>query len=136
MKTVEFHSTFGDYLTNPDPQKVKDLIFNHTLEEWAGGSGDSIVSYEDGSRSSSLTMIVHQDFGFGILYMAVGEKDSMLTEGERTGEVVHLVLADAYVYRDQLVSKETAWKAVEYFMQTGKCNPNLNWQAYEVPEVA
>ena len=135
MKTIEFHSTFGDYLTNPEPQTVKDLFLNRSLEEWAGGRGDTMIDYEDDAHSSSLTIIVHPKYGFGILYNAEGESDLMLTQGKRTGEVAHLALDDAYVFREQLVPKETAWQAVEYFMQTGERLKSLDWQKYEVPDV-
>ena len=135
MKNIEFESTFGDYLTNPKPQVVKDLFNKRTLREWEGGRGDSSINYENESNSSSLTIMAHQNYVFAILYSSTTAEDSILTEGTRTKEVVHLILADGYFFRDQLVSKETAWQAVEYFMETGRCNPNLQWKDYEVPEV-
>ena len=134
MKKIEFESTFGDHLTNPKSEVIKDLIFNHTLEEWEGGSGDSMMHYENDSNSASLSISAHKDYGFLILYSNLNERN-VVTEGNHSGEIV--TFADNYTqsFREQLVSREIAWQAIEYFMETGKQLDSLNWKKYITPEV-
>lgn len=135
MKTIEFDVSFADYLVNPEISAVKDLFDNNGLEEWAGGSTMSVMNYEDSDYSASLTIMAQPDYGFSILFGDSQKNEAILTEGGRSDQPIQIGIGDSYVFRYQLVSKETAWKAVEHFMQTGKRLESLNWQKYEVPDV-
>lgn len=135
MAEVSFSTTFGDYLANPEPSTVKDLFYNRTLREWDGGSTESNMSYENGSFWANLMIMAQKDHGFALLYTNSEKDEVILTEGVRATEIIQAGLGDTYFFSNQLVPKETAWKAVEHFMRTGEPLDSLNWQKYEVPNV-
>lgn len=137
----DFHEeTFGQYSVNPTPEVIKDLIFNLDASEWSGGSGDNTFNFENGKTESQLKLYGALDgSGFLLQYNSSKEpKDLTLTNNthsKETGEVGNG--GDAHpIYRKYIVSKETAWKAIEHFLQSGERLDILHWEKMESPENA
>ena len=146
MAEIIFEPTFGDYhednfgsyTENPKPEILRDLIFNLDKDEWSGGAGNSNLTYEDGSFEAEI--VIHgslSDSSFLLSYSSSEEPSEVtLTTGKHTGEIRKVGSGgDAHpVYSEYLISKEMAWKAIDYFLKTGKKFESFQWRIIESPE--
>ena len=135
MKRIEFSGTFDENNENLTSQMVKDIFFKRTLAEWEDSNSGSSISYEDSEISSQITIFAHSEYGLMLIFDDGNAKTQVLVENITNTKVVTFTESYTSCFRFQLVSKVTAWQAIEYFMQTGERNPNLQWKDYEVPEV-
>lgn len=139
MTKITFDSPLGDGEENPDPSWMRKLIFARGDDFWDVGSGQAVLNYyQDDEQTSYLHLKGLEEYGFMIdhRYKTKDDRIHTLRGGERTGETVtaHIGGEPAEYYREYFVGRETAWEAIEYFLQTGKRRADLLWEIAEMPE--
>ncbi len=139
MKKIVFTDTSGFEQGNPDTNFLKNLVYNGGDEFWDGGSGQAAVEfYSNNMRVSELFISGLEEYGFMIDYEYKDDRPLVLIEGEHTGQTVEVYVGGNPMpcFREYLVSKDTAWKAIEHFMKTGERLEELTWQDHQMPELA
>lgn len=140
MKIINIQTAFDKCFENPNLSKIKNLILDYPDKYWMSGSGVSIFEYfEPNGKKSKITLCGSKGFGFLLLYeMDSPEKGRFyLTEGNHTGEKAYSASGGNIFpcFREYLVSKETTWKAIEHFLESGEILDNLSWTSeYKVPD--
>lgn len=139
MKKVLFDSPLGDGEENPDSQWLKKLMFARGNDFWDVGSGQAALNYyHDEEQTAYLHLKGLEECGFMLDHRYKDRDDRIhtLRFSDHTGETVTAVIGGnpAEYYREYFVPRETAWEAIEYFLQTGKRKANLRWEIAEMPE--
>jgi len=139
MRKITFTDAFGDWHEDPDPGWLRDLVFNRGDEFWEGASGDASISYdEDSVPKSGMTLVGRQQHGFLVDHSySRGDLTRSLVGGPHTGDIVEVFIGGepTRFWREYFVPKDVAWKAIEYFLQSGDRNPSLAWEETRMPEV-
>jgi hypothetical protein len=134
-KHITFIAPDGVDRIAPSPEELRELVLNRGDDYWQADAGDAAIWYdrEDGSRSR-LILVEDERHGFFLLYEAPDGDGGYLcpVEEQATDETVTVYTGGEpmEVEARRFVSKEKAWEAVEYFLQTGEANPKLNWEAW------
>jgi hypothetical protein len=134
---IEFADPMNDDYEDISLTDMKKIIFDKKDDFWAVGSGTAKISYYiGGERLSFFSLSANEKFGFLINCGKSLSESKNLLYGENTEEIAQLFIAGdiVKVNRKAVVPKEVAWKAIEYFLQTGERNPDLTWGIAEMPE--
>lgn len=130
----------GDRHINPDIDWLKNLVFKKGEGFWSIGSGSAGFGFlgKDGEEPNSLWTMFSKKNGFILRYSTRPEGQWTLVTGkERSGKTGKAHLGgqmDAY-YIENFVPRETAWEAIEYFLETGEMKPSLIWDdSGDMPE--
>jgi hypothetical protein len=142
---------WGEYeLEMPgDLDWVKNAVFERGDEFWNGSNGGSAFLYwvdetpehtDPWSDSfivpAELKIIAREEFGFIVFCNEVVRVGPIvLTTGAQSEEFIAPEVggAEYELFREYCVTKETAWQAIEYFLKTGKRDPDLEWVRQDVP---
>ena len=140
MKKIVFYSSMLDIHENPDPEWLKKLVFERGESFWSIGSGTAAIHFEeDGKKKAELWIMFSKKHGFIVKYSLPGPEGllTLVTTKERSGKTGKAHLGgqmDAY-YIENFVPRETAWEAIEYFLETGEMKPSLIWDdSGDMPE--
>lgn len=142
MPRVFFQDPGGDHFGNASVDELREFIFNGGDDFWNVGSGqgglDFFENEVDKREKSTLFIKRLEDFGFmiGHRFNRSNENIYTLTALPHTGETVEAAIGGEpnLFYREYFVPRETAWRAIEYFMRTGDRLPELNWEIAALPE--
>jgi len=138
MRKITFVDAFGNWHEDPDPAWLKDLVFNKSDDFWEGATGDASLSYDqDSVPKSGMTLVGRAQHGFMIDHnYNDGEPTCSLVAGQHTGDIVEVFIGGepTRFWREYFVPKDMAWKAIEYFLESGDRNQRLVWEETRMPE--
>lgn len=128
MKEVKFITCSGDKIINPDSQYLKSLIRNGGLEYWDAGSGQAMIEYKDGDKTSELYLMMSEGYGFYLEHYK--DKTYYVTMTNSSFEDV----AKVYVGGDPIpvpralfLSIKDTEIQVERFLNTGEVSYDIKW---------
>lgn len=136
-KTITFIQPDGLDIENPSPDFVREVIYNEGNAYWQSNAGDAAFWFdENDERKADLIVVGKDPEGFRLEYQSYADDgDYVLTNEAPSNEEVTVYVGGnrTNYWKNQFVSKETAWKAIEHFTQTGERLQGLNWQKDGAP---
>jgi hypothetical protein len=120
-----------------DLQILQDAILNKGYEYW--GDSTSVIKYKDASNDWTMILLYRGKIGF-FIWLSSDDVNSenvyTLVQGNDVESVIDIDLPENnwILFKRNFVTQETTWKAVEYFVQTGKMNSNLAWEEFSTPD--
>ena len=137
MADIIFIDPMGDDHKNPDPDWLKELIFNRGDDFWDVGSQDAALDFDERDYPKAHVHLKGLEDSFMIKHKYRGDNERLhsLRFGEHAGETVEASIGGQpqLYYREYFVPKEVAWEAVDYFLRTGDRKPDLRWEIAQYP---
>jgi hypothetical protein len=130
MSTTEYFAPAGESVTNPDPDRLKELILNGGEDYWNVGSGQASLEYVEDSGRTALLLALEPSLGFYLEYVNRNKVYYVpVGEGPLDRTVTIYVGGDPMPLPTAFfVSRELAWDAVELMCRSGERTPKINWK--------
>lgn len=122
MIKVIFINPKGNKNVITDLNRTKKEIIDHFDEFWMQGSGDGYIEFwVDDKKISTLMLGPNIQYGLYLHYINWTEKEDLLSlyDENRLAEVAETA-EEIYASIGLFLPKKKAWKAIQYFVKTGK----------------
>ncbi|HEX9062365.1 MAG TPA: hypothetical protein VF941_19510 [Clostridia bacterium] len=125
--TIKLITCAGDEIINPDFQQLKFLVRTGESEYWEGGSGEALIEYNDGQKSSKLYIMMSEGYGFYLEYC--NNKAYVPVTNDCFEDIAKVYVGGdpVPVPRAFFLSEEETERQVEEFLNTGEVNHNVKW---------
>jgi hypothetical protein len=125
---IEFGNSNGDITLNPDINLIKHQILNGDAVLWHGGSGQSMIKYKDEHEAVIYLMMDEDSKEFYLeLCNDAGYYITRTSSSYKHTVEIWVGGEPRTVPKSFLTTKETTWKVVSYFCESGKPFPGVEW---------
>ena len=127
-KQVFFSPPNGSEITNPDPERLKELILLGGPSYWIGSSGDAGITYVSGDVENQLILIFNEKYGFHLIFIGDESLCVIVDENASEEDIEVIVGGDpTNITICQFVPRADTWEAVRVFIDSGEKSDKLNW---------
>lgn len=133
MKQIIFETCMGEIIVNPKSEKLKQLILGGDKEDWAVGSGQSCLKYQEQGIITQMYIMFSEErlefyaeyFNNLNYYVHVGSEDYRYTTEVYVGGDPIIVPVTFCLTREEMVEE------LEAFIMFGKVENRKKWTKIE-----
>lgn len=115
---------------------MKKYVVDDFESYWFADTSDASIQYfEDNKHISDMTIGTNKEYGIFLHYTSETEDKLSLYNETKLNEVEDGANCCLYVSTGCFLPKETAWKVIRYFLETGKASDKIRWiSPDDIPE--